>query len=402
MRNILCNIINPVSIEKAEYLTNHVLSLDREKILSITSLSDFEGEYEDYSDCLALPGFIDLHVHLSQYRIRGHYYPALLPWLKQSVFPEESKSRDLDYAQKLSEDFFIAQLRAGTTCSVIYTAPYREAADAAFFTAQDMGIRALIGMTLMDQNSPENMLQTTDYAITNSIELHEKWQTDLLGYIFTPRFAPTCTRVLMQEIGSYASGKRAYIQTHLSENQAEIAWVKELFQKESYTDVYKDFGILTSRTLLGHAIHLSDQELGTIKASGAKITHCPDSNFYLKSGEYPLKRIQEAGIPFGLGSDVGAGTSLNMLYHTKMMNFRQSSDPIMPEEMLYRVTLGSAKLLELEDRIGSLKPGKDADIVFLSPPPDVGIDQHSLSQICFYGEEFRVKEVIVAGRRHTF
>jgi len=399
MRNILCNIINPVAVDTAEFLPRHVISVNGTRIQSITPLESFQGDYEDYSSDIALPGFIDLHVHLSQYRIRGRYFPALLPWLQQSVFPEESKSQDPGYALKLSEDFFNALLRAGTTCSVIYTAPYREAADAAFETARSMGIRALIGMTLMDQNAPQEMLQTTDYALTHSIGLHEKWQTELLGHIFTPRFAPTCSETLMRQIGAYAAKNNAFIQTHLSENQDEIVWVRELFGKDSYTDVYNDFGILTPRTLLGHAIHLDDHELAMIKESGAKITHCPDSNFYLKSGEFPLSRISESGIPFGLGSDVGAGTTLSMLYHAKMMNFRQSSHPVLPAEMLYRITLGSARILGFEDRIGSLTPGKDADIVFLCPPPEYGIDDHSLSQICFFGEEFRVREVFVAGRQ---
>ncbi|HNQ43634.1 MAG TPA: amidohydrolase family protein, partial [Candidatus Cloacimonadota bacterium] len=135
MRNILCNIINPVAVDTAEFLPRHVISVNGTRIQSITPLESFQGDYEDYSSDIALPGFIDLHVHLSQYRIRGRYFPALLPWLQQSVFPEESKSQDPGYALKLSEDFFNALLRAGTTCSVIYTAPYREAADAAFETA---------------------------------------------------------------------------------------------------------------------------------------------------------------------------------------------------------------------------------------------------------------------------
>jgi len=131
--------------------------------------------------------------------------------------------------------------------------------------------------------------------------------------------------------------------------------------------------------------------------TGSKIAHCPDSNFYLKSGEYPLQRIETAGIEYALGSDVGAGTTLNMLYHAKMMNFRQTINPVLPAKALYHITLGSAKLLGMDDLIGSIDPGKEADIVFLQAPDGYEIGEDSLSQLIFFGSEFSVKETLVAG-----
>lgn len=399
MKNIRTNIFNPVSPEKAAYLPDHVISFEDGKIISVVPFSKFRGAWEDQRKCLCLPGLIDLHVHLSQYRIRGLYHPALLPWLQQSVFPEEKRSHNAAYAEALSRDFYEALWKVGTTFSVIYTAPFREAADIAFEVAKEMGVKAKIGMTLMDMNSPEELQQTTDYALRHSIELFEKWQDELLNFIFTPRFAPTCSRELMQEIGNYASRNSAFIQTHLSENPDEIAWVKEIFGKESYTAVYNDFGILGERSILGHAIHLSESEMQMIADSAASIAHCPDSNFYLKSGEFPLKRIADKNIPFGLGSDVGAGTSLNMLYHAKQMNFRQSSDAILANEMLYRITLGNAKILQLDSHIGSLDPGKDADMVILDIPRGFVLGEHLLGQLCFSSEDFVISEVYVSGER---
>jgi guanine deaminase len=398
MKNIRTNIFNPVSPETAAFLPDFVISFEKGKISSLLPFRKFHGAWEDKRDCICIPGLIDLHVHLSQYRISGLYQPALLPWLRQSVFPEEERSHNPYYTEKLSRDFYKAQIAAGTTFSIIYTAPFVEAAQCAFEVASDMGIRAKIGMTLMDMNAPDTLKHSTDYALRHSIDLYEKWQDRSLSYIFTPRFAPTCSAKLMQEIGSFAKKHKAYIQSHLSENPDEIAWVKELFGKNSYTDVYADFGILGPRTILGHAIHLSDEELDMLSSSGTAIAHCPDSNFYLKSGEYPLRRISEHDIPFGLGSDVGAGTSLNMLYHAKMMNYRQTKDAILAEEMLYRITLGSAKIAGMADLIGSLDTGKDADMVFYKAPAGFDITQQSLSQLCFAPDIFKICKVLVLGK----
>lgn len=401
MRHLRSNIFNPVSPTEAEYLEDHVLSFDGDKIYSITAFRDFSGAWEDYRAHIILPGLIDLHVHLSQYRIRGMYEPALLPWLNEHVFPEEMRSSDPDYARQLSRDFYQALLTRGTTFSVIYTAPFRQAAELAFEVAQEMGIRAKIGMTMMDMNSPEGILHSRDYALKHSIELFEKWDSPFLGYIFSPRFAPTCSETLMRETGKYAAEHGAFIQTHLSENLEEISWVKQLFGRDSYTEVYADFGILGPRTILGHAIHLSDAELDLLAQSHSTIAHCPDSNFYLKSGEFPFQRIADKGIPLGLGSDVGAGTTLNMLYHAKQMNFRQSVLPVLPPQMLYSITLGSAKILGLQDRIGSLNAGKDADFILLKAPQGFEIGVHSLSQVCFLSEDFEVSKVFVQGQDRT-
>jgi len=400
MRNILCNIITPLAKDQADFLPDQVISIEGQNIVAITPQGNFHGQLtDDYSAYLALPGFIDLHVHLSQYKMRGMFEPALLSWLEKHVFPEEARSASADYAYQLSELFYHALFRAGTTYSVIYTAPFVEACDVAFQVAEQMGVKTMIGMTMMDMNAPQALLQDSARSFEDSVLLFEKWhgRTQDLDYIFTPRFAPTCSWELMRNTGDFATRQKAWIQTHLSENQAEIAWVKELFGRSSYTEVYLEAGLLTERCILGHAIHLSAAELNILKDTKAKIAHCPDSNFYLKSGEFPLARIVDKGIPFGLGSDVGAGTTLAMLYHGKQMNFRQSLDPVSATNALYYITLGSAKVLGLDSRIGSLAPSKDADIVFFSTPDGFPPSSQSLSQLVFFSNDFTVKETIVNG-----
>ncbi len=401
MRNILTNIINPLSPFATQYLPNQVICIEASKITSITPQTQFKGlAPEDYTQFVALPGFIDLHVHLSQYRMRGLYEPALLPWLNQHVFPEEARSQQDSYAIALSEQFFQATLAVGTTMSVIYTAPYASACSIAFEVAERMGIRAMIGMTMMDMNAPIGLVQGSKDSVESSVALFEKWhaKTDKLDYIFTPRFAPTCSVELMQQIGSYAVKHKAWIQTHLSENTSELAWVKEIFGQNSYTEVYHKAGLLSPKSIFGHAIHLTDKELNLLSETHSKIAHCPDSNFYLKSGEFPLERIEAAGIDYALGSDVGAGTVLNMLHHAKMMNFRQSQYPVLPAKALYHITLGSARLLGMEDKLGSLEAGKEADIVFMQAPDGFELGEQTLSQLIFFGSEFSVKETLVAGK----
>jgi len=409
MYQIRTNIINPVDPETIQYLPDHVVSINNGEFSSVEPYDEKKHRHcHDYTDYLCLPGLIDLHVHLSQFYIMGKYRPALLPWLSEVVFEAEKRSSDSKYASSIAENFLIDLISKGTTTAVIYTAPYENACELAFQEAKKYGIRALIGMTLMDQNAPQNLIQDRNYAIEKSISLYEKWhqKSPLMDYIFTPRFAPTCSEVLMQEIGRFASAKKAFIQTHLSENKDEIEWVKEIFKLPSYTSVYEKYGLLTDKTLLAHCIHLGDEELNRIKAHGSKIVHCPDSNFYLKSGEFPLQRVKDHSISFGLGSDVGAGTTLNMFHHAKMFNYRQSRDPVSPCEAFYAMTLGAAKVLDWEGMIGSIQSGKRADFILVErkesaqddyEPRAIQAAEAVLSQMIFCPDDFDVIKTFVDG-----
>ncbi|MDZ4181910.1 MAG: guanine deaminase [Candidatus Cloacimonadaceae bacterium] len=401
MIKIRTNILNPLSPDETELLKDQIIIIQAERITQLRAYDvDQDHDSEDRRDCVLVPGLIDLHVHLSQYRIRGIHRPALLPWLEEVVFPEESRSANIDYSGHLAEEFFQALFRSGTTTSVIYTAPYKSAGETAFEVAEELGARAFIGMTMMDQNSPQDLLQNTQKSLEDSIELYEQWdqKTPLLNYIFTPRFAPTCSEHLMRALGIFIRANNAWLQTHLSENKDEIAWVKELFGLESYTQVYAEMGLLGPRSIFGHGIHLSDSEMRLLRESKSKIAHCPDSNFYLKSGEFPYQSVHDAGIEIGIGSDVGAGTTLDMLYHAKMACYRQSSFVITPQRLFYHISLGNAKLLGLETEIGSIEIGKQADLVLFKLPSDTACDDATLSRLCFYSHEFSVERTIIAGK----
>ncbi len=399
MRQIKTNIISPIDQANTTYLNDVVISIDSGIIVSIEPFdASIHLDCEDKTAFACLPGLIDMHVHLSQFDIRGQYRPALLPWLNDVVFPAENKSNNPEYAVSIADRFYSALLKAGTTTAIIYTAPSFIACQKAFERAEISGIRARIGMTLMDMNSPDFLLQTPEYAFENSITLYEAWhqKNDLLDYIFTPRFAPTCSPELMTKIGHFASSHNAWIQSHLSENADEIQWVKDIFGLNSYTEVYEKFGILGPHTIMAHCIHLSELELSILRDTDTKIAHCPDSNFYLKSGEFHLSNVMNHHIPFGLGSDVGAGTTLSMLYHAKMYNFRQSEISVSPSNALYHITLGSAIAIGMDDKIGSIDVGKEADLIFI--PNQNGTSLPALlSSLIFYGSEFPIAETLVRG-----
>lgn len=400
MRKIKTNILNPLSSQKVEFKKNVFITLDKGKIISLSDEST--TDFLDKTDLICCPGFIDTHVHLSQLYIRGSHSPNLLHWLHTYTFQEERRSQNREYARKLAEDFFTALVRTGTTTSVIYTAPFKQACDLAFQVAEEKKIRAIIGMTMMDMESPDYLQQNTIAAFNDSVALFEKWnsKTDLLEYVFTPRFALTCTAELLQLTGEFARSENAYIQTHLSENKDEIKRARELFpQFNSYTEIYAETGILSPKTILGHVIHAEDNELKIIKDTHSKIAHCPDSNFFLKSGMFPWQKIQACGIDFALASDVGGGSSLNMLNVMKMAAFRQNEFMVSPQELFYRGTLGAAEILGKEDIIGSIQPGKDADLVFLNLPEFKNYNETELlSKLIYTNEDVKIVETLVQGK----
>ncbi|MDD4223917.1 MAG: guanine deaminase [Candidatus Cloacimonetes bacterium] len=399
MRKLRTKLLTPLTPDAAVIYKDHVIAWDDAGISYIRRYDPaLDSDCEDRRDQLCLPGLIDVHTHLSQYRIRGAYEPSLLSWLERHVFPEEARSADPAYARSVADEFFQALFAAGTTTSVIYTAPFHEACEIAFASADAYGARAFIGLTMMDRNSPPELIQNTDYAYSRSVALYERWhgQNPRLDYIFTPRFALSCSAELMAKTARFISDRGAWLQTHLSENLQEIASVLKIFKASTYTQVYEQLGLLTPHSIFAHAIHLAGSELDLLAENNCRIAHCPDSNFFLKSGEFNYPAFEAKGIQIGLGSDVAAGTTLNMLYHAKIANFRQSVHSLKPQRLFYHLTLGNARLLGLDERIGSLEPGKEADLCFLKTPPIP--DEDLLAALCFWGHEFPVTETVIAGR----
>jgi guanine deaminase len=393
MTFIYTNILSPISPEEIEYHPNAILQIENGVIAQILPYSP-EILAEDRTDCVCTPGLIDAHVHLSQYRARGMYKPDLMEWLHSYIFTEEARAANPEYASLLANEFFDALLKAGTTSAVVYVTPSKNATDIAFEVAREKGIRAWIGKTMMDTDAPVGLVEDTDASLRDSEDLCRRWHrsTSLLEYVFTPRFVPVCTPALMSGTSRLAREYDTLIQTHLSENRGEIALVESMYGM-SYTAVYEHFGLLGPKTLLGHCIHLKEDEIALLRDSGSKIVHCPDSNFYLASGVFPWNRLH--GIDIALGSDVGAGTTLSLPHTMKMALYRQDSERPSPSRAFYWCTLGCANALGRPD-LGAIRPGMAADLTFWNLPLS-GSAEEAVSRIVFTSPD--VRAVYVAGQR---
>jgi len=324
---------------------------------------------------LILPGLIDIHTHIPQYPAVARGSAELLPWLKEHIFPLE---REFTGAKARGEvgAYFQEVARHGTTTVMAYTAIYEDSCDAAFRAAEKTGIRAILGKVMMDTGSygqlaPEKIMSQ---SLAESERLCKKWHganNGLLEYAFSPRFALSCTPELMEEAALMAKKHGAWIQTHLSENLGELEAVRELYPKAlDYTDVYDRCGMLTPKTVFGHCIHLSERERDRLAEARSIAAHCPTANLFLASGIMPLDKMQNAGVPIGLGSDVAAGPELNMwqvmrcaLESQKARSFYEKDTRLpSPASVFHLATQGAADAMGKGEIIGSLDIGKDADI----------------------------------------
>jgi guanine deaminase len=327
-----------------------------------------------YPDALICAGFIDAHVHYVQAGIIGAYGDHLLDWLDEYPFVAEQAFADPAHASAMAEVFCRELLRNGTTSAVAFCAVYPASVDALFEVAERRGMRMVAGKVLMDRNAPPALLDTPQRAYDDSKALLERWHgRGRTLYAITPRFAPTSSDAELEVAGALRrEHPEAYVHSHLSETADEVAWVRELFPGRSdYLDVYAHFGLVGRRSIFAHGIHLSEPEWEGLHETGTSLAHCPTSNLFLGSGLFDLARAKDRRRPVevALGTDVGAGTSLSMLTTMneayKVAALRGMH--VRAVKAFYLATLGAARALGLEDRIGTLAPGSEADIVVLDP-----------------------------------
>lgn len=334
-----------------------------------------DAEWSGSPDHAIVPGLIDFHAHIPQYPAVGRIEESLLPWLQRYIFPRERRFR-AEEARAFAPYFFRELARNGTTLAILYAAIFEDSCHECFAAAEASGIRAIIGKVMMDRGSYGGMEEAKipSVSLEQTKRLIQRWHgvdDGRLGYAVSPRFAITCTAELMKAAGELAREHGTWIQTHLSENHLEIQTVRELFpNSHDYTSVYAECGLTGPRSIFGHCIHLSERETAILRDSGSLIAHCPTSNLFLRSGIMPWNKITEAGIPFGLGSDVAGGPELSLwqvmrsaLESQIARSFTEKSPIPSPAEIFYQTTLGAAKALQMDSRIGSLEPGKDADLV---------------------------------------
>jgi guanine deaminase len=324
----------------------------------------------DYGDDLILPGFVDAHVHYPQMNVVASYGAKLIDWLNNFTFPEEAKFSDASYAKMVAKFFFEETLRNGFTTSGVFCTVHPQSVEAFFAEAERLNLRMIAGKVLMDRHAPNNLLDTAQTAYDQSKDLIRKWHNKGRAlYAITPRFAPTSTPEQLELAGAlYSETDGVYVQSHVSENIDEIAWVADLFPKaSSYLDVYNRFGLLGSRTMYAHGIHFSDNDIEMVMNTDTSIIHCPTSNLFLGSGLFDYKKFHTRGIRLALGTDIGGGTSMSPFATMKaayeIAQFQNYS--LSPFEVFYLLTLGGARALHLENKIGRIETGFEADLTVI-------------------------------------
>jgi guanine deaminase len=327
---------------------------------------------DDHSGSFIMAGFIDAHVHYSQTQVIGSHGAQLLDWLQNYTFVEEQKFADPAHCARVA-DFFLDELfRSGTTTAMVYCTVHPQSVDAFFAAAEQRGARMIAGKVMMDRDAPEALMDTAQRAYDESKALIQRWRgRGRLDYAITPRFAVTSTQAQLDAAGALAREfPHCYVQTHANENKAEIARVAALFpEARSYIDVYEKAGLTGYRSVFGHCIHLQESEVAALAESRSVAAFCPTSNLFLGSGLFNQARLRQGGVRIALATDVGGGTSYSMLRTAaegyKVLQLNDQSWPAV--EAFYQMTLGNARALSLDDRIGSIEAGKEADLIALDP-----------------------------------
>jgi guanine deaminase len=380
------------------------------------------GDAIDVRPWVLLPGMVDLHAHLPQLPNAGLGAGMdLLAWLERYIFPLE-RGFDVPTAERVAPAAWRAFAAAGTTTALVYGAVYEASLDATFRAAETHGIRAIVGKVMMDRNTYDRTIDPAtilDRSLAESARLIERWHgaaDGRLRYAVTPRFAVSCTADLLRESAALAASTGAYWQTHVSEDMGEIEEVARLFPEAlDYVDVYDRAGGLGERTVLAHAVHLSDRELLRLVETGTRVAHCPISNLFLASGVMPLGRYLEAGLSLGLGSDVAGGPDLSIFSVMRVGFYAQNArrvaglgeGPVLgPLDWIRLGSLAGAEALGLADVTGSLESGKDADMIavdpaFLAPIPGVQDDEAEdlASRLIFRAHPDMVRAAWVRGRQ---
>ena len=385
------------------------------KIAALGRADDLRARYPqipvtDHGAGLILPGFIDAHAHYPQTAIIASWGKRLIDWLNTYTFPEEARFADPAYATAIAARYFDLLLSHGTTTVASFGTIHPESVTAFFTQAQARGLRVLAGKTCMDRDTaPAYLRDSAQSAYDDSKALITRWHgVDRLSYIITPRFSPTSTPDQLHALGAlWAQYPDCLMQTHLSEQTDEIAWVRSLYPTaRDYLDTYEAHGLLGPNALYGHAIHLEPREIDRLAEVGAALVHCPTSNAFIGSGLFDMGL--RARVRVGLATDTGGGSSFSML-RTMAAAYEIAQlrgQALHPAELIWLATGASAEALGLSDKIGRLAPGFEADLVVLDLASTPAIAQASarandIWQAVFptlmMGDDRATRQVYVAG-----
>jgi guanine deaminase len=367
-----------------------------------------------YGDKLIMPGFVDAHVHYPQTGIIASWGKRLIDWLNTYTFPEETRFDDPDYAQDIARRYLDLTLSHGTTTVCSYATSHPTSVDAIFQAAAANGQRIVAGKTCMDRNAPVGLRDTAQSAYDDSKALLARWHGQARAtYAITPRFSPTSTPEQLDALGAlWSEHPDALMQTHISEQVDEIAWVKDLYPgARDYLDTYEAHGLLGPRGVYGHAIHMQPREIDRLAEVVAAVVHCPTSNTFIGSGLFDLAGMT-ARMRVGLATDTGGGSSFSMLRTMaaayEIAQLRGTA--VHAGQLLWLATAGSAQSLHLGDKIGALAAGHEGDICVLDLASTPAIAQRSsrardvwdaVFATLMMGDDRAVADVWVHGRRRN-
>ncbi len=338
---------------------------------------------EDFRNRIIAPGFVDLHSHYPQSNVIGSPAEGLLPWLENYTFPEEKRFEAIDYCAQAATFFIEELMRNGITTALTFATSHPQSVHALFEAAQLRQLRLITGLCLMDRHAPHDLLNqpqgrvdATEQSLIDTEALIARWHgVDRLGYAITPRFAPTSSDAQLRGAGNLAARfPSVWIQSHVAENRLEIAWARELFpDARSYLSTYHDFGLMRRRAVYAHCIHFDDDDRCLMRDTGAAAAICPTSNLFLGSGFFDYAGADRIGFDYGLGNDVGGGTSFSP-FHTMLGAYYVAREgqnkaglSLSPQHLWWQHTAGAAQALDLEGVVGNLLPGCEADFVLLNP-----------------------------------
>jgi guanine deaminase len=376
---------------------------------------DCEGaEVTDFGDCLLIPAMNDMHVHAPQYRNQGVAMDLeLLPWLQNYTFPEESKYADADYAERMYRRFVRDMWRFGTMRACVFSTVHTESTRLLMHLFQEAGMGALVGKVAMNRNCPEALCETVEAAVQGNEALIAEFNHPdaLVRPIITPRFVPSCTPEMLCACGELAAKYQLPVQSHLSENTSEIAWVKDLEQESScYGDAYNRYGLFgQTPTVMAHCVWTSGEELELMKRNKVMVAHCPTSNFNLSSGLAPVRTFLEEGMCVGLGSDISGGHDLNifrmMVYAIQVskMHYQHNHDKafLTLSEAFWLATKSAGSFF---GRVGSFEPGYEFDALVIDDSDLNHSDYsllHRLERYVYLGDDRHIVHRFCRGREIT-
>lgn len=360
----------------AQHQTHGAVVIENGKITAVGPADQMKATHArasvtDMGDHVLMAGFVDAHVHYPQTAIIGSWGKRLIDWLNTYTFPEESHFGDPAYAADIAEKYCDFALSNGTTTAASFGTIHPQSVDAYFTAAAARNMRMVGGKTCMDRNAPDTLRDTAQSAYDDSKTLIDRWHGNgRATYAITPRFSPTSSEEQLAALGALWSERPdCLMQTHLSEQLEEIAWVKELHPNaRDYLDTYEQHGLVRKGAIMGHSIHLTPREITKMRDAGVTVAHCPTSNTFIGSGLCDVTGLNAAGITTGLATDTGGGSSFSML-RTMAAAYEVAQlrgDALHASHLLYLATVGSAKTLGLADKIGNLVAGKEADLIAIN------------------------------------